>query len=147
HAASPFRLSTFTKSAPQLNGPRSECVRVYTILHNARVALERCPHVQRITVDSKNYPRRTAEIPHVDLGLDLRGRLRNIPFRPVQCLNPLFEAIVNSVDSIEDAGRENGRIDVRIVRHREQGMITVDGKPADEYPISGFEVEDNGEGF
>ena len=42
--------------------------------------------------------------------LDLLGRINNTRLTPSNCLNPLFEAIVNSIHAIEDAQVKDGKI-------------------------------------
>ena len=55
--------------------------------------------------------------------------------------SPIIEAVVNALQSIESAGRQDGQITIRIQR---DGQIEMDGGlPA----IRSFEVEDNGLGF
>lgn len=55
--------------------------------------------------------------------------------------SPIIEVVVNALQSIESAGRQNGRITIRI--HRE-AQIEMDGGLPE---IRSFEVEDNGLGF
>lgn len=56
----------------------------------------------------------------------------------------MFEAIVNSIHSIQDSGRSDGYIDVNIVRDDTQAVF--DGMD-DPRPIKDFSVCDNGIGF
>src|SRR5688572_23745592 len=58
---------------------------------------------------------------------------------------PLFEAVVNSFHAIEETGRADGRINVRV--HRDESVLTLPGTDATSQPVSGFTVEDNGIGF
>jgi hypothetical protein len=75
------------------------------------------------------------------------GRVRNIPLPRGQALLPLFEAVVNSIDAIEDAKRgADGRIEVYILR-RDTLPLTTDDEGQALTPIAGFEVRDNGIGF
>lgn len=71
--------------------------------------------------------------------IDVRGRVHNISLAASKPLLPLYEAIVNSIQAIEDAGQKQGRIDVSVIRQAE----LLDDKRA----ISAFEVRDNGIGF
>lgn len=77
--------------------------------------------------------------------LDLAGRLRNIDLRYSKALLPLFEAVVNSIHSLEDANIENGRIDIYLKRGNLQTGLF--GEDFDISPIEGFKVIDNGIGF
>ena len=78
------------------------------------------------------------------------GRVRNTHLPVTQGLLPLFEAIINSIDSIEDSEREleNGSIDIVILRHSTLDLPKDGGEdqPVDS-PIYGFEIHDNGIGF
>jgi hypothetical protein len=56
---------------------------------------------------------------------------------------PLFEAVVNSIQAIEDGQRE-GKIYIRILRDTRPTLLEIDKSSRD---IVGFEVEDNGIGF
>jgi len=56
---------------------------------------------------------------------------------------PLFEAVVNSIQAIEDGKRE-GTIHIRIIRDQSPALIEIDKFSRD---IVGFEIEDNGIGF
>lgn len=77
--------------------------------------------------------------------LDVEGRVRNIDLSPNSTLLPLFEAIVNSFDALEDfADQSKPRITVSIQRDRTQPALK---EEAEIYPISNFVVEDNGPGF
>lgn len=78
--------------------------------------------------------------------LDLAGRVNNYSLRPSECLVPLFEAIVNSIQSINSLGISNGLIEVRIIRDTQQ--LTLDPEePIQYYPVIGFSITDNGIGF
>lgn len=86
---------------------------------------------------------------------DLRGRLRNTTLNASTPLLPLFEAVVNSIHAISDAGlkAEQGRITIRI--HREPTALqqsielnsTLKAGPSKQESISGFDITDNGIGF
>jgi hypothetical protein len=75
---------------------------------------------------------------------DVTGRLRNIQLPYAKALLPLFEAVVNSIHSIEDAKIKNGKIDVFIIRGYQQAELFSDLSFT---PIQGFKVVDNGVGF
>lgn len=88
---------------------------------------------------------------------NLHGRLRNTPLPVSQGLMPLFEAVVNSIHSIEEYGKNNNinirnrSIVVDIIR-RTQTTADFDsgenkrGIVAQE-DITGFKITDNGIGF
>ena len=84
---------------------------------------------------------------------NLGGRLRNTPLPLTSGLLPLFEAIVNSVHSIEEAGVSTieGRIAITILRKSKQGLLDLsDSKkkgPDALEDIIGFRIVDNGIGF
>lgn len=75
--------------------------------------------------------------------LDIRGRIRNVNLPTSRPLMPLFEAVVNSIQAIEESGHE-GRIHIRIVRDQSPSLIDVDKSNRE---IVGFEIEDDGIGF
>ena len=82
------------------------------------------------------------------LQTNLAGRLKNTHLPCAQGLMPLFEAVVNSIHSIEDAFEDlsRGIICVEVVRsnqhYLEMGEVN---KPKRE--ITGFIIRDNGVGF
>ena len=84
---------------------------------------------------------------------NLHGRLRNTSLPRSHGLLPLFEAVVNSVHSIEDASLkvDAGKITVEIIRSSQvnfdfEGDHKKRGPDAQE-DIVGFRVTDNGVGF
>ena len=75
---------------------------------------------------------------------DVVGRLKNMSLAASKPLMPLYEAVVNSVQAIQDAKEKQGRIEIHILRD------DMDLFNADEQNLSnivGFEVVDNGIGF
>lgn len=81
---------------------------------------------------------------------DLVGRVQhntNLPYS--NCLIPLYEAIVNSIQAI--ATREdpnvNGSIQVKILRDNSQLTLEDPKQDPQSIPISGFKIIDNGIGF
>lgn len=73
------------------------------------------------------------------------GRVRKIRLSPSRALNPLFEAVVNSIDSIRQSRISNGRIHIVIERVDDpQARLYVD---SDTRPIENFIITDNGIGF
>jgi hypothetical protein len=83
----------------------------------------------------------------MSLDTNLHGRLRNTTLPASNGLLPLFEAVVNSVHAIEDAGLsvEKGRIVVQIMRSGQTGFDGFGLESRGE--ITGFKVTDNGIGF
>src|SRR5712675_1308953 len=85
---------------------------------------------------------------------NLAGRLRNTSLPLTGGLHPLFEAVVNSIQGIEDAGfsSEKGIISVEILRKPKQEHLNFDDAKKKRGPdpledIIGFKVTDNGVGF
>jgi len=84
---------------------------------------------------------------------NLQGRLRNTSLPSSHGLLPLFEAVVNSIHAIEDAGLSSGsgRITVEILRDRQQALsLGSDSKSRGPEPLKdivGFRITDNGIGF
>jgi hypothetical protein len=79
--------------------------------------------------------------------LDLIGRINNTKLSPGNCLSPLFEAIVNSIHAIEDAGLAGGKIQIYITRSPSQSVMESEGSAVALNPIESFIIEDNGVGF
>ncbi len=82
---------------------------------------------------------------------DIKGKINNMPDFYNTAFLPVFEAIINSIQSIEDSqNKKNGEIVVRIKRSdaEQQLELTEDGSTKyAEKEILGFEIEDNGIGF
>lgn len=85
----------------------------------------------------------------MNLNTSLKGRLRNTNLPLTNVLHPLFEAVVNSIHSIDSAlkmknnsSSMDGIITIKILRSG-QTTLTDDVKP----DIIGFEIIDNGVGF
>lgn len=78
--------------------------------------------------------------------VDIRGRVDNVSLPSSKSLLPLFEAVVNSIQSIQSAESDlQGSIDVEVVRDL-NGLpleLTANELP----PITGFLVVDDGPGF
>src|SRR5690349_3398296 len=79
------------------------------------------------------------------LGFNLQNKLNQTQLSPSKCLVPLFEAIANSFNAIDEARTGNGRITISIIRDVSQRAVSSDIVP--NQPISGFVIEDNGVGF
>lgn len=81
------------------------------------------------------------------LKTDLEGKIRNLRHFKSEALLPIFEAIVNSIQAIEESGDlTRGVITVRIKRDFRQANLKFDGEDS-LANITGFEIEDNGVGF
>lgn len=81
----------------------------------------------------------------MSLQTNLKGRLRKTSLPKSHGLMPVFEAVVNSIHSIEEKGNaNNGKIVLRINRAT-QGGLDLDAKALP--PIIGFTITDNGCGF
>ena len=79
------------------------------------------------------------------MNTDVAGRVRNVQLPASRPLLPLFEAITNSIDAIEDAGEENGQIEIEIIR--DTTSLFTDSTDRVLAEITGFLIKDNGIGF
>jgi hypothetical protein len=84
------------------------------------------------------------------ISASLTGRLRNVSLPKTNALLPLFEAVVNAIQAVDEVHDDmtSARIEIEIVRDS-QDPIDFDELPSSAYtkPIRGFIVRDNGEGF
>lgn len=81
----------------------------------------------------------------MSLQTNLKGRLRNTSLPKSHGLMPVFEAVVNSIHSVEEKGNnDSGRI-VLCINRATQGGLDLDAKSLP--PIFGFTITDNGCGF
>lgn len=81
----------------------------------------------------------------MSLQTNLKGRLRNTSLSKSHGLMPVFEAVVNSIHSIEEKGNtDSGKVVLRINRAT-QGGLDLDAKSLP--PVIGFSISDNGCGF
>ena len=71
---------------------------------------------------------------------DVTGRVKNTVLPSNKPLLPLYEALVNSIQAIEDAAEKNGQIKVIILRNNQ----LFGAQQPELGEISGFEVIDNG---
>lgn len=78
--------------------------------------------------------------------VDIIGRVNNLQLPITQPYIPLFECLVNSIESIDDAKVTNGRIDIHIERDNRQ-VTTLTSDDAAHAPIRDIIVVDNGGGF
>jgi hypothetical protein len=80
------------------------------------------------------------------MGLDLVGRVANIPLSPSNALLPLYEAVANSIQATEEPPRHDSpRIDISIERDETQQVLNTDAES--HLPIKSIEIADNGVGF
>lgn len=78
----------------------------------------------------------------------LPGRVRNTNFPKRRPLMPLFEAIINSIQSIEDSDKSTDKGSIKIAINREVEQPTLTQETPEQFPqIIGFSIEDNGIGF
>jgi hypothetical protein len=79
---------------------------------------------------------------------DVEGRIKNIQVPISKPLTPLFEAITNSLEAIEEAREPEGRIEIEIIRD-EKTLFADTTSSTDKQlaEIVGFIVRDNGIGF
>jgi hypothetical protein len=77
--------------------------------------------------------------------VNLVGRVKNMNLPNSKALMPLFEAIVNSIHSIEEAGVSDGWIRITVERNETQGNLLDNSRNI--YPITSFKIADNGAGF
>lgn len=79
---------------------------------------------------------------------DVAGRIRNVHLPTSKPLLPLFEAINNSIQAIEDAGENNGRIEIEVIRS-EDALFAASKSASDRQltDINEFIIRDNGIGF
>jgi hypothetical protein len=77
------------------------------------------------------------------MNVDLIGRISNVILGEKRPLQPLFEAVVNSIHAIQSLKIKTGRITITVGRDETQGNLGIN----DIRPVKGFTVEDNGVGF
>jgi hypothetical protein len=75
--------------------------------------------------------------------VDLAGKIKNTQLPRSKALLPMFEAVVNSFQAIEDADGQvfSPRIDIQVERETALDGVDIDGE------VSGFVITDNGVGF
>lgn len=102
-----------------------------------------CQTCKRKRADDKI--RRLQPFSETAVRISLEGRLRNTSLSPKDGLMAVKEAVVNSIQSITEACRENGRVSVCIHRIKN---LELDGiASAGRSPIDHVTITDNGEGF
>lgn len=76
---------------------------------------------------------------------NLRGKVRNFSLPKNRPLVPLYEAVVNSINAIDERTQKQGpfygKVEIEVIRER-----TIFAK-SDKYTVKGFCVRDNGIGF
>ena len=79
--------------------------------------------------------------------VNIRGRVSNISLPYRQSMRPIYEAIFNSLQSLEDVSEERDKfIKIRFYRDDKQQPLIEDKDPYYD-PINDFEIIDNGIGF
>ena len=81
-----------------------------------------------------------------NIGTDIEGIIRELNRSESEVLFPLFEAVVNSIQSIQerDVSKEAGNVSIYIERDRQDQTIF---EKEDYYPIKSIKIIDNGIGF
>lgn len=89
---------------------------------------------------------RSGPLAAATLQIDLAGQVNSIRLGNAKALLPLFEAVVNSIQSIEEAGIADGLIEVTI---RRTGLLLQTDVTDNQFlpDIVDFEISDNGVGF
>jgi hypothetical protein len=79
---------------------------------------------------------------------DVAGRVKNVQLPLSKPLLPLFEAINNSIEAIEEAREENGKIRIELIRSDESVFSTYGPHRDRQHDnINEFVIRDNGIGF
>lgn len=78
------------------------------------------------------------------MNIDVAGRVKNVQLPASKPLLPLFEAIINSIQAIEDVKENNGAISIEVIRDTSTLFSETDQHLAD---IVGFTIKDTGIGF
>lgn len=78
--------------------------------------------------------------------IDLRGRINNTFLPEYKSLWPLFEAVVNSIQSLEDTGSNEDKVIEVLAERQETTKYDMDGK-MEITPFESFTIIDNGKGF
>lgn len=79
--------------------------------------------------------------------VDFQGRIRNFPLAKDKALLPLFEAVVNSLQAIEDKDTADGVISITLNRLDINQLEFEEGVELPKPDITGFTITDNGIGF
>lgn len=78
--------------------------------------------------------------------IDLRGRINNTFLPEYKSLWPLFEAVVNSIQSLEDTVSNEDKVIEVLAERQETTKYDMDGK-MEITPFESFTIIDNGKGF
>lgn len=85
------------------------------------------------------------------ISASLSGRLRNTSLPKSSALLPLFEAVVNAIQAIDDDPKSDmdlAQIEIQIIRGAQMSLpFDVESQASYPEPITGFVVKDNGVGF
>lgn len=79
------------------------------------------------------------------MDFQIEGMIGTLKFGAAKHLLPLYEAVVNSIQAIEEADDGRGSIEIRVIRDTSQKPIFDEAK--ENLDIVGFEVIDDGTGF
>jgi len=80
--------------------------------------------------------------------INVEGRVRNVSLPRARALLPMFEAMINSIDSIDELEDDvaDHRIEIQLLR--EKSLFTGDDTDSQSLPaVCGFEIVDDGVGF
>ncbi len=78
--------------------------------------------------------------------INILGQVNEIKLPKYKALWPLFETIVNAIQSIEDSPNKNNGEIIIYAQREEDKIIDLSGNEV-QYPFISFTVKDNGEGF
>lgn len=84
----------------------------------------------------------------MEMKTNLVGRVENQAFHPDREVYwPIFEAVKNSLDAIEESGKDSGRVVIEI--ERDEGQLTIDGQslPRVSKRVMNIVISDDGIGF
>ena len=77
---------------------------------------------------------------------DLIGKIERTQLPKSMPLLPVFDAVINSIESISDLGITSGKIEIHVIR--ENNPILMEDKESRSLPrILSFIIKDNGMGF
>lgn len=77
--------------------------------------------------------------------VNVKGLVNGIKIKAEEFLLPLLEVLVNAIQSIEDSDKAGqGEIFIKVLRNNQ---LLIENNKNGFYPITGFEVSDNGIGF
>lgn len=83
----------------------------------------------------------------MQLAFNLENKLLQTPLSTKKALVPLFEAIANSFNAIDEAKIKDGKVTISILREPPEEQPVPLMEFIENQPITGFTVEDNGIGF